>query len=164
MRICGHFPARNVANLLGQIQKIFTQLPLRIHFMLKSIKNNLGLKLFCKLAVKLKYFFCLFPHCQYWSDLAGFLVTEYLRVDSVELQHQPVDQLGVHPLIRAEKRCIILELLITAFSIWSRTIRTCSLTKGKFDINTNWSENQTGRMSGGSVQQKLWLSHAAVMP
>lgn len=41
-------------------------------------------------------FFWLYVIC---SDPVGFLVAEYLGVDPVELQHQRVDQLSVHPLV-----------------------------------------------------------------
>lgn len=55
-------------------------------------------------------------------DPVGFLVTEYLGVDPVELQHQSVNQLGVQPLIRAQELDITLQLVLVAIKIWSRKI------------------------------------------
>lgn len=59
-------------------------------------------------------FFWLYVIC---SDPVGFLVAEYLGVDPVELQHQCVDQLSVHPLVWAQEVSVPLELLMVIVNV-----------------------------------------------
>lgn len=50
-------------------------------------------------------------------DPVGFLVTEYLGVDPVQLQHQSVNHVGVQPLIWAQELGVPLELLMVAVNV-----------------------------------------------
>lgn len=52
-----------------------------------------------------------------YSDPVCFLVTEYLRVDPVQLQHQSVNQFSVHPLVRAQELGVPLELLMVIVNV-----------------------------------------------
>lgn len=54
------------------------------------------------------------------SDPVSFFVIKYLWVDSVELQHQLVDQLRVHPLIWAQKVGVHLQTFMVSVKIWSK--------------------------------------------
>lgn len=61
------------------------------------------------------------------SDPVSFFVIKYLWVDSVQLQHQLIDQLGVHPLIWAQEVGVHLQTFMVAVKIWSKTgKRKCS--------------------------------------
>ena len=56
------------------------------------------------------------------TDPAGFFVTEDLGVGSVQLQHECVNKVSVHPQVWAQELGISLKLLKVEVTVWSRKI------------------------------------------
>lgn len=54
------------------------------------------------------------------SDPVSFFVTEYLRVDPVQLQHQFVDQLSIHPLIWAHELGVHPKAFMVTVKVYSQ--------------------------------------------